>query len=89
MLSRGQVGKAAALAAARASGADMEKLEAAMANAFTKEGMQEVMQMADALSLTGTPSYVVGDEVVVGAVGLPSLQAKIDNIRKCGSANCS
>ena len=88
MTARGQVGRAQALAAAKASGADMEKLEAAMNGEAVKSGLQEVMQIADALSLTGTPSYVVGDEVVVGAVGLQTLQGKIDNIRKCGKADC-
>ncbi len=88
MNTRGQIGKVQALAAAKASGADMTKLEAALTGEPVKAGLQEVMQLADALSLTGTPSYVVGDEVVVGAVGLTSLQAKVDNIRKCGKASC-
>lgn len=88
LLSRGQVGKTQALAAAKASGADMEKLEAAIGGEQVRAGLQEVMQLADALSLTGTPSYIVGDEVVVGAVGIQALQAKIDNIRKCGKATC-
>jgi protein-disulfide isomerase len=46
------------------------------------------MGMADALNLTGTPSYVVGGEVVVGAVGADQLQEKIANTRKCGKASC-
>ena len=46
------------------------------------------MQMADALGLTGTPSYVVGEDVVVGAVGAAELQGKIDNLRKCGKTAC-
>jgi protein-disulfide isomerase len=88
MSSRGQVARAQAMAAAKAVGADMDKLEAAINSDAVRAGIQEVMQIADALSLTGTPSYVVGDEVVVGAVGQPTLQQKIDNIRKCGKATC-
>jgi len=88
MSARGQVARAQALAAAKASGADMDKLEAALNSEAVKAGIQEVMQIADALSLTGTPSYVVGDEVVVGAVGQPTLQQKINNVRKCGKAAC-
>ena len=30
------------------------------------------MKLGDGLSITGTPSYVVGDEVIVGAVGSTS-----------------
>ena len=76
------------MAAAKASGADMDKLEAALNGPFVKEGLQEVMSIADTLSLTGTPSYVVGDEIVVGAVGLETLQKKIESIRSCGKTTC-
>ena len=36
--------------------------------------------------LNGTPSYVVGNEVVVGAVGLEA--ARGDQHRRCGKATC-
>jgi hypothetical protein len=32
---------------------------------------------------------VIGDEVVVGAVGYDELQAKVENIKKCGKVICS
>ena len=44
-------------------------------------------KLAEALGLNGTPSYVVGKEVVVGAVGLEALQAKV-NAARCGKATC-
>ena len=40
------------------------------------------MKIADALGVSGTPSYVVGDEVIVGAVGLDALRDKIKAERK-------
>jgi len=40
--------------------------------------------MADSLQINGTPSFVVGDEVVVGAVGYDQLKGKIDSVHKCG-----
>lgn len=45
--------------------------------------------MADGLNLTGTPSWVVGKEVVIGAVGYDELKGKIGNVAKCGKAVCS
>ena len=39
-----------------------------------KKTIDENMKLADALGINGTPSYVVGDEVVVGAVGLDELK---------------
>ena len=44
--------------------------------------------MADSLQINGTPSFVVGDEVVVGAVGYDQLKGKIDSVHKCGHATC-
>jgi protein-disulfide isomerase len=89
LLTRGQVGKAQALAVAKDMGADMGKLDRDMANPDVKAGIQEVMQMADGLNLTGTPSWVVGKDVVVGAVGYDELKGKIGNVAKCGKAVCS
>ena len=43
--------------------------------------------MAEDLGLNGTPSYVIGQQVVVGAVGVPALQEKIAFAR-CGKASC-
>ena len=39
--------------------------------------------------MTGTPTYVIGDDVVVGAVGFDELEQKVENIKKCGKAMCS
>jgi protein-disulfide isomerase len=92
MSARGQVGKAQALAAAKDAGADMARLAKDMDSPDIKAGLQEVMQVADALSLTGTPSYVVGSDVVVGAVGGDELQNRVnavrDNLKKCGKSSC-
>ena len=88
MLSRGQVGRTEAMAAAQASGADMIRLQRDLESADVRLAINEVMQIADALNMTGTPSYIIGDEVVVGAVGAPQIQAKIDNVRKCGKTSC-
>ena len=88
MTMRGRVGKAQALAAARASGADMNRLAKDMENPEIIHGLQEVSSIAEALNMTGTPSYVVGQAVVIGAVGFDSLQRHIDNLRKCGKNQC-
>ncbi|HMF68638.1 MAG TPA: DsbA family protein, partial [Phyllobacterium sp.] len=38
-------------------------------------------ELANSLSITGTPSYVVGNEVVPGALGADVLAEKISHIR--------
>jgi protein-disulfide isomerase len=84
---RGQVDKARALAVAKEVGADMARIEKDMNGAEVKAALQESFALAEALGFQGTPSYVVGNEAVVGAVGVKELQAKINNAR-CGKATC-
>jgi protein-disulfide isomerase len=85
---RGQVARQQALDAAKEAGADMARLQRDMESPVVRTAMEENIQIADSLGLTGTPSYVVGDEVVVGAVGFSELKTRVDNIRKCGKAAC-
>ena len=87
--SRGQVGKAQALAAAKDIGADMAKLEKDLASPQTRAVLQDVMKIADKLQLSGTPTFVLADEVIVGAVGRDQLRERIANVRKCGKTACS
>jgi protein-disulfide isomerase len=84
---RGQVDKARALAVAKEVGADMGRIEKDMNGAEVKAALQESFALAEALGFQGTPSYVIGNEAVVGAVGVKDLQAKINNAR-CGKATC-
>jgi len=79
---RGQADKARALAVAKDVGFDMARLEKDMASDEVKKTIDENMKLADALGVSGTPSYVVGNDVVVGAVGLDALRDKINAGRK-------
>ncbi len=85
--SRGAIDKARALAVAKEVGADMPRLEKDMASAEIKLALEESMKLAEAFGIQGTPSYVIGNEVLVGAVGLKELQSKINSAR-CGKATC-
>ena len=84
---RGQANKAQALAAAKDVGLNMAQIEKDLASPEIKTSLQEAFKLAEALGLNGTPSYVIGSEVVIGAVGLPALQEKI-NTARCGKATC-
>ena len=84
---RGQANKASALAAAKDIGMNMGQLDKDLAGPEVKATLAESMKLAEALGLNGTPSYVIGSDVVVGAVGLPALEEKI-NIARCGKATC-
>jgi len=84
---RGQVDKARALAAAKEVGLDVAKIEKDMASDEVKATIEESFKLAEALGLNGTPSYVVGKDVVIGAVGLNTLKEKV-NAARCGKATC-
>src|SRR4051812_13544243 len=84
---RGQADKARAIAVAKEIGLDMTRLEKDMASDEVKETLQESFKLAEALGLNGTPSYIVGNDVVIGAVGLPALKERV-NTARCGKATC-
>jgi protein-disulfide isomerase len=84
---RGQADKARAMAVAKEVGLDMARLEKDMASDEVKNTLQESFTIAEALGLNGTPSYVVGSDVVIGAVGLPALKERVNSTR-CGKASC-
>jgi len=88
LLSRGQANKASALQAATETGISEDDLLAAMATDEAGQTFEEVYSLANRLGLTGTPSYVVGNEVVMGAVGYQQLRDKIDALKNCGETTC-
>ena len=85
---KGPIGEAEALAVAKSLGLDMDKLAKDMQSPEIQAGLHEVMAMADQLQINGTPSFVVGDEVIVGAGEIDELRDKIAAVHKCGHAVC-
>ena len=52
------------------------------------DNIKEVHELAELLGISGTPSYVIGKEVVPGALGYDGLQEKVEAMRKCGATAC-
>jgi protein-disulfide isomerase len=84
---RGQVDKARALAVAKEVGLDVARIERDMASEEAGLTLEESFKLAEKLGLNGTPSYVIGNDVVIGAVGLAALKEKV-NTARCGKATC-
>ena len=78
---------ARALAVAKEVGVDMDRLAKDMKGPDIEKTLQQDFKLAEALGLNGTPSYVIGEDVIVGAVGLDALRSKVNNAR-CGKATC-
>ena len=75
------------MAAAKDAGLDMARIEKDLASPEVKSTIEENLKLAEAMGLNGTPSYVIGKQVVIGAVGLDGLKEKIA-IARCGKATC-
>jgi protein-disulfide isomerase len=84
---RGPADRAKALAAAKEVGIDPALIQKQASSPELNATLDESMKLAEALSLNGTPSYVVGDQVVVGAVGFDKLKAAIAESRAPKKAN--
>ncbi len=85
---RGSIGKEQALGAAKDLGADLKRLELAMASPGIQLALEESKLLADALGINGTPSYIVADDLVIGARGYGELQKRITAWRQCKKAEC-
>jgi protein-disulfide isomerase len=77
----GAASKDKALAAAKDQGLDMTRLERDAASDEVEATLSEDAKLASAMGVTGTPGYVVGDSVVLGAVGLVALRERIETAR--------
>jgi len=82
MRARGSVDKDAVLAAAAEVGLDLERLEADMADPAIQAAVDRNLELARELRINGTPGFVVGEEVLRGAVDLATLQAAITEARE-------
>jgi predicted DsbA family dithiol-disulfide isomerase len=62
-------------------GLDLERLKADMDDPVIQEAIDRNLALAQALRITGTPGFVVGRQILRGAVDLKTLQQVISNAR--------
>jgi protein-disulfide isomerase len=74
---QGRATEATALKVALSLGADEAELRAKMQDPSIIEALSKTYDLANKLAITGTPSYVIGNEVVFGALGPEVLAEKI------------
>lgn len=85
---RGQVDADAALDAAAGIGLNPVTVELAASDENVAQIIQRSYTMAQGLNITGTPTFIIGDEILPGAVGYEALKLRVDNMRDCGSTLC-
>ncbi|WP_407966055.1 DsbA family protein [Bartonella sp. C271] len=79
LMSQGRANEAKAIKIAVSLGANEKELRNAMQNSNLQKFFQENIQIASALNITGTPAYIIGDKIFIGAVEKNILQAAIEN----------
>jgi protein-disulfide isomerase len=78
---RGPLEEGKVLEAAAAIGLDVDRMKADMKDAAVDGALEKTGKLAQALQITGTPGFVVGDQLTTGATDLSTLQALIAKAR--------
>jgi protein-disulfide isomerase len=81
MGTKGQINEAAIYGAAKSVGIDVERLKRDMGAPEIDRMLQANHQLATALDIRGTPGFVIGDEIVPGAVSVDALRQLIATAR--------
>ncbi len=85
---RGQNDMASAMAAAQSLGLDPMTLKLDLAGPAVGRAIQTSYDIAKALNISSTPTYIIGNEIIPGAVGVDALRERIANVRACGESQC-
>jgi protein-disulfide isomerase len=78
---RGQVDEAKVLEVAAGVGLDVDRLKADMKDSVINGDLDKNTKLGELLHITGTPGFVVGDQVATGATELKNFQALIAKAR--------
>ena len=74
---RGQAEEASVIATATRIGLDVARLRKDMEQDWIVDQLATTLELADHMSLMGTPSFIAGDEAVFGAMSLGELQGLV------------
>src|SRR3989440_8812064 len=82
MTLKGQINDTAVYKTAESVGVDVDRLKRDMAAPEIARALKANTELADALDIRGTPGFIVGNEIVPGAIDLASLKQLIATARK-------
>ncbi|HYU13136.1 MAG TPA: DsbA family protein [Stellaceae bacterium] len=82
MGTKGQLDEATVMKVAQSAGLDSERLKRDMAAPEIDRALKANVALAEALDIRGTPAFVIGDEIVPGAIDLGTLKALIAAARQ-------
>ena len=82
MALKGQIDDEAVFKVAGSVGLDLDRLKRDMDDPQIDKVLKDNFQLAEALDIRGTPGFVIGDEIVPGAISLDDLKQLIAQARK-------
>jgi protein-disulfide isomerase len=84
MAIQGQIDEEVVLKVANSVGLDVAKIKADMNKPEIEDVLTRNKNLAEALGIHGTPAWVIGDEMIAGALDIATMKAKIAAVRKSG-----
>ncbi|MGI9374146.1 MAG: DsbA family protein [Hyphomicrobiales bacterium] len=84
MNARGAVDEARTLALAEEIGLDIDQLKKDMDAPEVREEIAEGQALASRMGINGTPSFVIDDTLIPGALGIEELRKQIAEVREAG-----
>lgn len=81
LVADGILDKSAIYEIAKRVGLNSEVLEKDMKDPKLSEAIEQNMRLATALNINGTPAYIVGDQIIPGAIDFDSLEKMVANQR--------
>lgn len=81
MLDRGVADESKVMRIAAKIGVDVERMKSDMNDPALTAMVEKHFALAQALRINGTPGFVIGDQIVRGAVDLKTLRALIQEAR--------
>lgn len=81
MASRGRLSESKVMAIAAEAGFDVARLKSDMALPEIQQTIDRNLALAEALGIRGTPSFVIGDELVPGLISLDAMKKYIAKAR--------
>ena len=82
MAAKGQISEDVVYKVAGSIGLDLDRLKRDMAAPEIERAVKANLALAKALEIHGTPGFIIGEQIVPGAIDLDALKNLIEEARK-------
>jgi protein-disulfide isomerase len=82
MAARGRIDQRSVLDIAASAGVDVDQVQTDLQAVEINDTIERNLALAQSLGIRGTPTFVIGDEIVFGAIDLATMKQKVATMRK-------